>query len=337
MALSPMMEHYLKVKEQYRDCVLFYRLGDFYEMFFEDAVRVSKLLDLTLTDGTAVQRNVRPCAGFPFMRRILIFQSLCPWGRRLRSANSLPIPKRARAWWNGTLFGSFRQARSSKRGCWTKRKTTTLPCACKIGSEFALAWADITTGEFSVCNEENAESAVAHLVNLSVAEIICNDEMLFAVKDCAEVERKILPAFSCYLPWAFSASSAEKNLKTQFAAATLEGLGMDGKTTAVCAGGRIGGISAGNAKTRFEKYQPIAFFRTSGIHDARSDRRAQFGAFEKQRRREEIRVAFMAARSDRRREWAQESSHRFSFRLFWIGKRSTRDWTPWTSCRKRRS
>ena len=49
MALSPMMEHYLKVKEQYKDCVIFYRLGDFYEMFFDDAVRVSKLLDLTLT------------------------------------------------------------------------------------------------------------------------------------------------------------------------------------------------------------------------------------------------------------------------------------------------
>ena len=49
MALSPMMEHYLKVKEQYKDCVIFYRLGDFYDMFFDDAVRVSNLLDLTLT------------------------------------------------------------------------------------------------------------------------------------------------------------------------------------------------------------------------------------------------------------------------------------------------
>ena len=54
MGISPMMEHYLKMKENYKDCILFYRLGDFYEMFFDDAIRASKLLDLTLTDRKSV-------------------------------------------------------------------------------------------------------------------------------------------------------------------------------------------------------------------------------------------------------------------------------------------
>lgn len=63
--LSPMMEQYFRIKEQHKDHILFYRLGDFYEMFYDDAVLASKELELTLTDGTAVRRSVRPCAAYP--------------------------------------------------------------------------------------------------------------------------------------------------------------------------------------------------------------------------------------------------------------------------------
>ena len=67
MALSPMMTHYLETKKQYPDCILFYRLGDFYEMFFDDAKLVSRELDLTLTEKTADWRNARLCAAFLIM------------------------------------------------------------------------------------------------------------------------------------------------------------------------------------------------------------------------------------------------------------------------------
>ena len=67
MALSPMMTHYLETKKQYPDCILFYRLGDFYEMFFEDAQTVSKELELTLTGKTADWRSARLCAAFLIM------------------------------------------------------------------------------------------------------------------------------------------------------------------------------------------------------------------------------------------------------------------------------
>lgn len=239
MALSPMMEHYLKVKEQYQDCVLFYRLGDFYEMFFDDAVRVSKLLDLTLTGRDCGAKERAPMCGIPFHAADAYISKLVSMGEKVAICEQLTDPKESKGMVERDVIRVVSAGTVIEEGLLDEKKNNYVACACKIGSEFALAWADITTGEFSVCNEESAESAIAHLVNLSVAEIICNDEMLFAVKDCAEVERKILPAFSCYLPWAFSVSSAEKNLKTQFAAATLEGLGMDGKTTAVCAAGAL--------------------------------------------------------------------------------------------------
>ena len=72
MKLSPMMCEYLKTKEEYKDCILFYRLGDFYEMFFDDALLVSKELELTLTGRIAALKNVLLCAGFRSMRQIPI-------------------------------------------------------------------------------------------------------------------------------------------------------------------------------------------------------------------------------------------------------------------------
>ena len=65
---TPMMQQYLKTKEEYKDCILFYRLGDFYEMFFDDAIVVSKELELTLTGKAVVQRNARRCAVFLIMQ-----------------------------------------------------------------------------------------------------------------------------------------------------------------------------------------------------------------------------------------------------------------------------
>lgn len=239
MALSPMMEHYLKVKEQYPDCVLFYRLGDFYEMFFEDAVRISKLLDLTLTGRDCGGKERAPMCGIPFHAADTYIAKLVSMGEKVAICEQLSDPKESKGMVDRDVIRVVSAGTVIEEGLLDERKNNYIACACKMGAEFALAWADITTGEFSVCNEESAETLLAHLVNLSVAEIICNEELLFAVKDEAEVERKLLPAFSCYLPWAFSVSSAEKNLKTQFAAASVDALGLDGRTTVVCAAGAL--------------------------------------------------------------------------------------------------
>lgn len=73
---SPMMQHYLATKAEYKDCILFYRLGDFYEMFFDDALVVSKELELTLTGKDCGQEERAPMCGVPFMRQKLILTGL---------------------------------------------------------------------------------------------------------------------------------------------------------------------------------------------------------------------------------------------------------------------
>ena len=93
MALSPMMEHYLQVKEKYKDCVIFYRLGDFYEMFFDDAVRVSKLLDLTLTGRDCGLKERAPMCGIPFHAADGYIAKLVGLGERVAICEQLSDPK----------------------------------------------------------------------------------------------------------------------------------------------------------------------------------------------------------------------------------------------------
>ena len=240
MALSPMMEHYLKIKEQYKDCVIFYRLGDFYEMFFDDAVRVSKLLDLTLTGRDCGLEERAPMCGVPYHAAETYISKLVSLGEKVAICEQLSDPKEAgRGMVDRDVIRVVSAGTLIEDGLLDERKNNYIACAVKRSGMYAIAWADITTGEFSACAEEDREALLSHLVNLSVAEIICNDELLMDVKESPEVERHLLPAFSCYLPWAFSTASAEKNLKEQFKAASLEALGLDNKPIVAIAAGAL--------------------------------------------------------------------------------------------------
>lgn len=240
MALSPMMEHYLKIKEQYKDCVIFYRLGDFYEMFFDDAVRVSKLLDLTLTGRDCGLEERAPMCGVPYHAAETYISKLVSLGEKVAICEQLSDPKEAgRGMVDRDVIRVVSAGTLIEDGLLDERKNNYIACAVKRSGMYAIAWADITTGEFSACAEEDREALLSHLVNLSVAEIICNDELLMDVKESPEVERHLLPAFSCYLPWAFATASAEKNLKEQFKAASLEALGLDSKPIVAIAAGAL--------------------------------------------------------------------------------------------------
>ncbi len=239
MALSPMMEHYLQVKEKYKDCVIFYRLGDFYEMFFDDAVRVSKLLDLTLTGRDCGLKERAPMCGIPFHAADGYIAKLVGLGERVAICEQLSDPKSGKGMVDRDVIRVVSAGTVIEENLLDEKKSNYVACAYRKGESFALAWADITTGEFCAREEESADKCLSELVNLAVAEIICNDEMLFAVKDRAETERGILPAFSCYLPWAFERANAERSLKQQLNAASMQALGLEGREAAICAAGAL--------------------------------------------------------------------------------------------------
>ena len=149
--MSPMMKHYLTVKEEYKDCIIFYRLGDFYEMFFDDAIKVSKLLDLTLTGRNCGLKERAPMCGVPFHAADLYISKLLSLGEKVAICEQTTAP-------NGKELVNREVVKIATAGTITNNelineKNNNFLASIYLKKDIiALAWADITTGEFLVRN-----------------------------------------------------------------------------------------------------------------------------------------------------------------------------------------
>lgn len=244
MALSPMMKHYLSVKEKYKDCVVFYRLGDFYEMFFEDAERVSKLLGLTLTGRDCGLDKRAPMCGVPFHAADGYIAKLVGMGEKVAICEQLEDPSKTKEMVARDVI------RVVTAGTVTDEKHLDEKAASYVCSAFctanediaALAWADITTGEFCAAEFTGGSACgqvVAHMVKLGVKEVICNDAFLLATRELSEVARGVLPKFSSYPEWAYGDKAAERALCEQFGVRELSAYSVSGHGGAVCAAGAL--------------------------------------------------------------------------------------------------
>lgn len=242
MALSPMMQHYLEIKDKYKDCIVFYRLGDFYEMFFDDALEASKLLDLTLTGRDCGLKERAPMCGVPYHAVDQYISKLVSFGKKVAICEQLEnaadvkgIVKRdvVRVITAGTVTdGELLDERTSNFIC----------CAYKDKDCVALAWADITTGEMFATEFFGADCvkhSTTHMQKISVKEVICNDEMLLSCKDEPLIKRRVLPHFSSYFTNSFNKTAAERRLLEQFKVQSLSAYSIYGKTNAICACGAL--------------------------------------------------------------------------------------------------
>lgn len=238
--LSPMMRHYLEVKEKYKDCIVFYRLGDFYEMFFEDAKEVSQLLDLTLTGRDCGLEERAPMCGVPFHAADAYIARLVGMGKKVAICEQLTEPTPGKGMVERDVIRVVSAGTLIEDNLIDEKKNNYIACAFRDGALCALAWADITTGEFCArifAGDALLRDSLEELVKLAPAEIICNDGYLLGTK--GEPALRALPAFSCYAPWAFSPRRAEKALMEQLGCKTLEPFGLAELPAAVCAAGAL--------------------------------------------------------------------------------------------------
>ncbi len=242
MALSQMMQHYLSMKEKYKDCVLFYRLGDFYEMFFDDAVKVSNLLELTLTGRDCGLDERAPMCGIPYHAAETYIAKLIACGEKVAICDQLSDPKASKGLVERDVVRIVSAGTLIEEGMLEEGKNNYIACLFKEGDAISVSWADITTGEFLVeefVGENAVEDCIGQLVKLSVAEVICNEEMLLASREVKEVKHGLLPAFSCYLPWAFNVKHAEKNILEQLGSVSLGAYGLSGRDGSIAAAGAL--------------------------------------------------------------------------------------------------
>ena len=242
MALSQMMSHYLSVKEKHKDSVVFYRLGDFYEMFFEDAVKVSKLLDLTLTGRDCGLEERAPMCGIPYHAADTYIAKLVALGEKVAICDQLSDPKASKGLVERDVVRIISAGTLTEETMLDESKNNYIACVFKFPDGVSVAWTDITTGEFFVeefLGETAVYETVEHLVKLSVAEVICNDDMLSLTKEIKEIRHNLLPPFSCYMPWAFNVKHAENNLLEQLGAKSLSAYGLGGKDNLIAAAGAL--------------------------------------------------------------------------------------------------
>ncbi len=225
---SPAMRQYWQIKSQYPDCIVFFRLGDFYEMFYDDAKIASKILDLTLTGKDCGLDERAPMCGVPFHAYESYAQKLLERGFKIAIAeqtdkfvNKIMQREVVRVITPGTIVDT---------SMLNDRKNTYIMCVYKNKNAVSYVYSDLSTGEF--CVGEYSGENVANYVNDQVvrvmpAEIICNEEMFELSKTLPCVTDRGQFKFNLFNDWAFSSANAEKAILKQYNLTSLKGYDFD--------------------------------------------------------------------------------------------------------------
>ncbi len=241
MALSPMMQHYLLVKEQHKDCIIFYRLGDFYEMFFDDAIKASSLLDLTLTGRDCGLEERAPMCGVPFHAAEMYISKLVSLGEKVAICEQLNEP-------NGKELVKRDVVKIVTAGTVTNSELIDEKTNNFLGSVYiqdkkiAFAWSDITTGEFfvrSFFGDKSIAELMDTLVRINPVEIISNSYAEELFRDAPLIKHGIIPKFFAFTESEFTYNSARSMLETQLKVLSLAHFGLENDTESVCAAGAL--------------------------------------------------------------------------------------------------
>ncbi len=224
MALSPMMSHYLQTKEKYKDCILFYRLGDFYEMFFEDAIKASALIDLTLTGRDCGLDEKAPMCGVPFHAADMYISKLVSLGEKVAICEQLTEATAGKELVKRDVIKVVTAGTVTNNELIDEKTNNFLGAIYLDNSTASFAWTDITTGEFSVKQffGDNLHSELLDaLVRISPVEIICNKLAEEKFRDLPLVKHGVLPKFNQFTESEFNFNIAEQTIKNQLGVINL--------------------------------------------------------------------------------------------------------------------
>ena len=192
--LSPMMQHYLEKKEEYKDCILFYRLGDFYEMFFDDAITASRELEITLTGRACGLEERAPMCGVPFHSADLYIAKLISKGYKVAICEQLEDPKKAKGIVKRDVIRVITPGTVIESNLLDEKKNNFIMSIVKMGLFFGTAVCDISTGDFyatQITEENNFEKLLDEIARYMPAEIITNNMMYNSEKEIARIKDRI--------------------------------------------------------------------------------------------------------------------------------------------------
>jgi len=230
---TPMMQQYLRIKGQYPDVLLFYRMGDFYEMFFDDARRAASLLDITLTARGSSAGQPIPMAGVPFHSVEGYLAKLVRKGASVAICEQLGDPAKSKGPVERQVVRVITPGTVTDEALLEERQETLLAAIARDGERFGLAWLDLAAGRFTVSQSEGHLALAAEIERLKPAELLVSD----GAED-AGIARKGT-AVKTRPPWYFELASASRLLTDQMGTLDLKGFGADELPLAICAAGAL--------------------------------------------------------------------------------------------------
>ncbi|MBS4961247.1 MAG: DNA mismatch repair protein MutS, partial [Clostridiales bacterium] len=261
-SLSPMMQHYVKTKEEYKDCILFYRLGDFYEMFFEDAEIVSKELELTLTGKDCGMSERAPMCGIPFHAAEVYLNRLISKGYKVAICEQMEDPKQAKGIVRREVIRVVTPGTTLNTQALDETKNNYIMSVVYVSNRFGIAIADITTGVFMVTEVDDVRKLLDEIYKFSPAELVCNEAFTMSGIEIDELKNRLNISLSTLDNWYFDDDLCARTLKEHFHVGTLEGLGLKDYNCAVIAAGALFTYLLETQKNSMEHLRQITPYST---------------------------------------------------------------------------
>ena len=223
--ISPMMRSYLELKEQYKDAIIMYRLGDFYEMFFDDAEVASEILDLTLTGRQCGLEERAPMCGIPYHALDTYLPKLIQAGKKVAICEQMNTPEEAgKDLVSREIIRVITPGTVIEENILNDEKNNYLAAIDVSDTEVGVSWIDVSTGEFQTLQVpyKNAQQIEEILLTIKPAEIIASDKAYHLCNSLQSIEMDKLPPIQRYSSWVFELDNAKALLLKQFDCVSLD-------------------------------------------------------------------------------------------------------------------
>lgn len=255
---TPMMQHYLATKEAYKDCILFYRLGDFYEMFFDDAKIVSKELELTLTGKSCGTKERAPMCGVPYHAAETYLNRLVKKGYKVAICEQVEDPKTAKGIVKRDVIRIVTPGTNTDSQSLDESKNNYIMCIVYVADKYGISIADVSTGDYFVTEVDTERKLLDEINKYSPAEIICNEAFYMSGVDLEDIKNRQNICVSALEAWYFSDDTAVGTLKEHFKIHSLESIGLNDFA--------CGSIAAGSLLKYLYETQKNSLAHMTSIH-----------------------------------------------------------------------
>ena len=261
--LSPMMQNYMETKEAYKDCILFYRLGDFYEMFFDDALTASKELELTLTGKNCGLKERAPMCGVPFHAAQIYINKLVKKGYKVAVCEQVEDPKEAKGLVKREVTRIATPGTNIDMETLNEESNNYIMCIYYSEDVFGIAVSDITTGIFLTTQVTDERKLIDEIYKFSPSEIICNEAFTVSGFDFDDLKNHINAVVFSLEPWYFDDEMCEEAIKRQFKVADITGLGLEKKSSYTVASAALLLYLSESQKSSIAQIRNISIYNVS--------------------------------------------------------------------------